>query len=127
MRLLLTTAVLAILLGGCAMQQSDPLRHSNALKAQLRFELPAEITTIGASALYFLEPHGYTLALGAHTPPESRSIVIEPLPAPLPWGRVMSIEDALLVITRDHHRVVIDHANKLVSFAYADPEQEGTL
>lgn len=107
---------LIIALASTWLFSSSAIASSAGLKAQVRFELPSHITTVAQAADWFLEPHGYRLALGGHAPREASAIALQPLPAALPNGRVMSIEDALLAITLEDQAVVIDTQNKLVSF-----------
>ncbi len=95
---------------------STTVGASLGLKAQVRFELPSHITTIGAAADWFLEPHGYELLLSGTAPIEARAIAVQSLPPTLPHGRVMSVEDALLAITTSSQAVIVDVNNRLVSF-----------
>ncbi|MEM7083748.1 MAG: hypothetical protein AAF465_13540 [Pseudomonadota bacterium] len=107
---------LIIALASTWLISSSAFASSAGLKAQVRFELPSHITTVAQAADWFLEPHGYRLALGGNAPREASAIALQSLPAALPNGRVMTIEDALLAITLDDQAVVIDNEHKLVSF-----------
>ena len=96
---------------------SSAFASSAGLKAQVRFELPPNAKTVAQAASWLLEPHGYRLVLsGATAPREASAIALQPLPAGLPKGRVMTIEEALLAITESDQAVVIDNDNQLVSF-----------
>ncbi len=95
---------------------STAFAASTGLKAQVRFDLPRNVKTVSQAAMWFLEPHGYRLALGGVAPQEAIAIALQPLPNTLPNGRVMTIEAALLAITQNNQAVVIDNNHKLVSF-----------
>ncbi len=95
---------------------SSAFASSAGLKAQVRFMLPPHVNTVAQAAAWLLEPHGYRLLLTDNAPREASAIALQSLPAGLPKGRVMSIEDALLAITTSDQAVVIDNEHQLVSF-----------
>lgn len=85
----------------------------NYLESQVRFYLPSDIKTIREAAVYFLSTHQYRLI---EKDPIARAIAQRPIPAGMPMGKIMTIEEALLGITSEDEAVIIDTKNRLVTF-----------
>ncbi|RZI40363.1 hypothetical protein EGT07_23765 [Herbaspirillum sp. HC18] len=86
----------------------------NKLRMNVVMAFPAEVGTVRDVALYLLEPAGYKLASSFN--PATSQILSRPLLPHLSDKSLMAIEDALLLVSGDDTRLVVDHANKLVTF-----------
>lgn len=88
----------------------DPMR----LKVVMRF--PANVKTIQQATQYMLETVNYKLTLSPLNTEESRQILSRPLLPQDGDGSLKSIEDGLLQISGEDTVLIIDRANKLISF-----------
>jgi hypothetical protein len=93
-----------------ANKKYDPLR----LKMVMRF--PANVKTIQQATQYMLETVDYKLTLSPLNPNETRQILSRPLMPQDRIGGLQTIEDGLLQISGDDTVLIIDRANKLISF-----------
>lgn len=93
---------------------------ADPMKMGTRLYFSSEIRTVGQAAKQILRPTGYKLLLTEPAPYESNEIASHPISKNALSQNVLSIEDALLRLVGDENRVIIDHANKLVSFEYHD-------
>lgn len=100
----------------CASYAKAEVKH---LKSQMRFILPAEVTTVGEAAQFFLDTHQYRLLEKSD---EARRIANKSLPAGLPYEGLMTIEEALLELTSDDDAILIDTRNRLVTFNSLEKE-----
>jgi|GEM_PF-2624873 len=83
------------------------------LKTQLRFYLPPSIQTVGAAVNYFITPHKYQVVKSDKV----ERILGRSLPRGLPYGSVLTVEQALLAVTETDEAVIIDRQNQLISFS----------
>lgn len=88
----------------------DPMR----LKVVMRF--PANVKTIQQATQYMLETANYKLTLSPLNAEESKQILSRPLLPQDSDGSLKSIEDGLLQISGEDTVLIIDRANKLISF-----------
>jgi conjugative transfer region protein (TIGR03748 family) len=86
----------------------------NPLRLQVQLRLPAEARTVGAAVRYLLEPSGYRL-IGAASQ-DAQVILARPVPARVRSPALVAIDDALLRVAGEDVRLVVDHANRLVTF-----------
>lgn len=88
----------------------------NPLKLQVRFNLEEGTSTIHKAAQYFIEPHGYRVQYVGSAPSEAIAIASKQLPINLPYGKLLTIESALLELLHTDQKLIIDTQNKLISF-----------
>ena len=92
------------------------------LRVVMRF--PANVSNIQQATQYLLETTDYKLVLSPGAPDEARRILSRAL---LPQDRddsLKTIEEALLQIAGEDTVLVIDRANKLISFEFLTSEDE---
>ncbi len=91
-------------------------RAFDQLKTGTVLELPDSIKTVEQAANYVLTPTGYSLMVPNDGFRSAAAILLRPTSAQSRVAGYTTIENALLIIAGDDVRLVIDHANKLVSF-----------
>jgi hypothetical protein len=86
----------------------------NRLRMRVVVNFPPDVTTVGESARYLLEPTDYKLA----TLPDlhASQILTRPLAPQARSNMLQTIEDALLLLSGDDTRLLVDHEHKLVAF-----------
>ncbi len=88
----------------------------NSLKSQTRLYLPAGIKTVAEAAQYFISPHNYKVMYRGNAPGEAYRISQQTLPATMPRGSVMTVENALLTLIGNDQILIVDTEHKLISF-----------
>jgi len=88
----------------------------NELKAGTTLNVPDNLRTVQQAANYLLTPTGYSLVVPTQGFREAAAILNRPVTLESRQAGFASIESALLIIAGDDVRLVVDHANKLVSF-----------
>ena len=95
-----------------ARQKFDPLR----LNVVMQF--PANVKTVQQAAQYLLETANFKLVLNPADPDGSRQIFARSLLPQDIDGSLQTIENALLLIGGDDTVLIIDRANKLITFEF---------
>lgn len=96
----------------------------DTLRLRVIMRFPANVGTIQQATQYLLETTDYKLVLNPNAVDDSRHILSRAL---LPQDRDESfktVEAALLQIAGDDTVLVIDRANKLISFEFLEDEAE---
>jgi type IV pili sensor histidine kinase/response regulator len=109
-------AIMLFFLAGGILWGSVAAADFNPLRLQVRVTFPGEIATIQEAARYLVEPIGYELTTASPAPRESAAIAAAPLSPLAKNHRILSIEDALLLLIGEKNRLVVDHPHKLISF-----------
>jgi type IV pili sensor histidine kinase/response regulator len=109
-------AIMLFFMVGGVLWGSVAAADFNPLRLQVRAIYPAEIATIEQAARYLVEPIGYELTTAPPAPRESAAIAAAPLSPLAKNHRILSIEDALLLLIGEKNRLVVDHPHKLISF-----------
>ena len=78
---------------------------------------PEDVKTVEEAVRYLLEPTGYILVTGYPAPFDAADLVKQPIPPIAKLHRTMPIIDALQIMIGLDNYVVVDHANRLVSFS----------
>lgn len=94
------------------------------LKSHVRFEIPDNVKTVQDAARYFIEPHQYSLLFSNKLAPESRQIAAQALEPPLPFGAILTVEEALLAVIGKKQRLVVDNSNNLIAFEWIEEDAQ---
>ncbi len=75
----------------CGLGTGSAWAITDPLNAQVRFALPASVSTVGQAYAYFLAPSGYHLTTLPPASPEASQGFRAALPFPLPVQEVLTI------------------------------------
>lgn len=124
----LCAAVLATLLPSPAL--ADPAGNAattaragrNRLKVGTRVEFDIRRGNVGDAINFLLEPVRYRLTHRTVDPLVSAAVLRRPVPPVAANAGVMSIESALLLLIGEEHRLVVDHAHRLIAIERMPPD-----
>lgn len=95
-----------------------PARKFDPLRIKVIMQFPANVKTVQQAAQYLLETAKYKLVMNPADPEASRQILSRALLPQDADGSLQTIENALLTIGGDDTILIIDRANKLISFEF---------
>lgn len=87
----------------------------NRLKVGTLVEFDPRRGNVGDAINFVLEPVRYRLTHRTVDPLVSAAVLRRPIPPVAANAGVMSIEAALLLLIGDEHRLVVDHAHRLIA------------
>jgi hypothetical protein len=111
-----------LLVGSLLVSSSIACAYDSPLKSQTRVNLPASVNSVASAANYFISPHRYKITVIGASPHEALSIAQQRIPATVPKGAVMTVEEALLSLLHRNQVLIIDNHARLISFGLAAKE-----
>jgi hypothetical protein len=94
---------------------STPSASRNPLQIGTLVQFDVRRGTVGGAIEYLLEPVRYRLTHRTVDPLVGAAVLRRPLPPIAAQAGVMSIEAALLLLIGEEHRLVVDHAHRLIA------------
>lgn len=89
----------------------------DSLELKVRTSFPKDATTVSDAVAYIIEPIGYELTIYNQYTPTAENIAKKPITPINRAVRTMTIYDAIQSLIGINNIILVDHKNKLVSFA----------